>query len=48
VENLAAMENPPNILPFGEICDMPINTGGTHWILDAALYSPEPLPEIAA
>jgi hypothetical protein len=40
VENLAAMQNPPTnpvpgLLPG---CASPINTGGTHWVLDAAIH----------
>jgi hypothetical protein len=39
VENLAAMQNPPTN-PAGTSfnCAMPINTGGTHWALDAAVH----------
>ena len=38
VENLAAMQNPTRT-PAGEFtCAVPINTGGTHWALDAAVY----------
>jgi Alpha/beta hydrolase domain len=40
VENLAAMQNPtdnpqPGLLPN---CVSPINTGGTHWVLNAAIH----------
>jgi Alpha/beta hydrolase domain len=39
VANLAAMQNPSNIVPGGlPPCAAPINTGGTHWVLDAAVY----------
>jgi Alpha/beta hydrolase domain len=39
VLNLAAMQNPTDI-PFpGVTCSMPINTGGTHWVLQAAVHS---------
>lgn len=33
VENLAAMQKPPT----GAGCALPENTGGTHWVLDAAV-----------
>jgi hypothetical protein len=37
VENLAAMQNPTSSPPGGFTCNLPINTGGTHWVLDAAV-----------
>ena len=38
VDNLAAMQNPTRT-PTGEFsCAVPVNTGGTHWALDAAMY----------
>jgi hypothetical protein len=38
VLNLAAMLNPTNS-PGGQFtCDVPINTGGTHWVLNAVIY----------
>lgn len=39
IENLAAMQNPTNSPPGGFTCSLPINTGGTHWVLDAAVSS---------
>jgi hypothetical protein len=36
VQNLAAMQNPPSNTSAGN-CNLPINTGGTHWVLDAAM-----------
>jgi hypothetical protein len=38
VQNLAAMQNPPKNPPPGFNCDLPINTGGAHWVLDAAFH----------
>ncbi len=39
VLNLAAMQNPPTSPPPGTFtCDLGINTGGAHWVLDAAVY----------
>jgi hypothetical protein len=38
IANLAAMQNPPTVTSAGT-CNLPINTGGTHWALDAAVYS---------
>ena len=37
-ENLAAMQNPTRTPTGGFSCAVPINTGGTHWALDAAVY----------
>ncbi len=39
VENLAAMQNPP-VSPSPQLpnCNKPINTGGTHWVLDSAVH----------
>jgi hypothetical protein len=37
VLNLAAELKPPSATSAGT-CHLPINTGGTHWILDAAMY----------
>ena len=40
VENLAAMLNPPvAAVPGLPNCTKPINTGGTHWVLDSAIHS---------
>ena len=38
VQNLAAMQNPTRTPVGGFNCAVPINTGGTHWALDAAVY----------
>ncbi len=38
VRNLAAMQNPTRTPVGGFNCAVPINTGGTHWALDAAVY----------
>jgi hypothetical protein len=38
VKNLAAMQNPTRTPVGGFSCKVPINTGGTHWALDAAIY----------
>lgn len=38
VLNLAALQNPPSNPPPGFACKLPINTGGTHWVLDAAFF----------
>jgi hypothetical protein len=38
VKNLAAMQNPTRTPVGGFSCAVPINTGGTHWALDAAMY----------
>jgi hypothetical protein len=37
VLNLAAELNPPTMTSAGT-CNKPVNTGGTHWVLDAAMY----------
>ena len=39
IANMAAMQDPPTS-PSGTSfnCTLPINTGGTHWVLDAAVY----------
>ncbi len=37
-ENLAAMQHPTRTPVGGFNCAVPINTGGTHWALDAAVY----------
>ena len=40
VANLAAMQNPSATIPGGlPPCAAPINTSGTHWVLNAAIYS---------
>jgi Alpha/beta hydrolase domain len=40
VANLAAMQNPSATIPGGlPPCAAPINTAGTHWVLNAAIYS---------
>ena len=39
VLNLADMLDPPTTIPPGFSCDLPINTGGAHWVLDAAVYA---------
>ena len=38
VQNLAAMQNPTRTPVGGFSCEVPINTGGTHWALDAAVH----------
>ena len=38
VKNLAAMQNPTKTPVGGFNCAVPINTGGTHWALDSAVY----------
>ena len=38
VLNLAAMRNPTNSPSPSFSCDVPINTGGTHWLLNAAVH----------
>ena len=38
MKNLAAMQNPTNAPSTSFSCDLPINTGGTHWLLNAAVY----------
>ena len=38
VKNLAAMQNPTRTPVGGFNCAVPINTGGTHWALDAAVF----------
>ena len=43
VENLAAMQNPTRTPPGGFTCNLPINTGGTHWVLDAAVSLAQPV-----
>jgi hypothetical protein len=37
VRNLAAELNPPKVTSAGT-CNLAVNTGGTHWVLDAAMY----------
>ncbi len=37
VANLAAEQNPPDSIPGLGTCAAPINTSGTHWVLDAAV-----------
>jgi hypothetical protein len=39
IANLAAMQNPTTSPGPGAECQKPINTGGAHWLLDAAIYS---------
>ena len=39
VENLAAMQTPTRTPVGGFNCAVPINTGGTHWALDAAVHA---------
>ena len=57
VKNLAAMQNPTRTPAGGFSCKVPINTGGTHWALDAAVYrlsrwvvdgTPPPRPPLLA
>jgi hypothetical protein len=36
--NLAGMQNPPSTIPGLGTCANPINTSGTHWVLDAAVW----------
>jgi hypothetical protein len=38
VENLSGMQFPPTSPGPLPSCALPINTGGTHWVLDAAIY----------
>ena len=38
VLNLEAMRNPTNSPSPSFSCDVPINTGGTHWLLNAAVH----------
>ena len=38
VKNLAAMQDPTRTPVGGFNCAVPINTGGTHWALDAAVH----------
>ncbi len=38
VANLAAEQHPPSTIPGLGTCAEPINTGGTHWVLDAAIW----------
>jgi hypothetical protein len=38
VQEIAAMQVPPTVIPPGFSCNLPINTGGAHWALDAAVY----------
>jgi hypothetical protein len=38
VQDLQAMQDPPTVIPPGFSCNLPINTGGAHWALDAAMY----------
>ena len=38
IANLAAMQQPPTSPAPGAECQKPINTGGAHWLLDAAVY----------
>jgi Alpha/beta hydrolase domain len=38
VSNLAAMQNPPSAVPGLGTCTDPINTSGTHWVLDTAIW----------
>jgi len=43
VLNLAAMQHPTRTIPVpgsaSFSCNVPINTGGAHWVLNAAVYS---------
>jgi hypothetical protein len=36
--NLAAQQNPPSSIPRLGTCTDPINTSGTHWVLNAAVW----------
>jgi hypothetical protein len=38
IDNLGAMQNPTRTPTGGFSCAVPINTGGTHWALDAAVF----------
>ena len=38
VANLEAMQHPTNEPVAGFVCNVPINTGGAHWLLNAAIY----------
>jgi hypothetical protein len=55
VLNLAAQLDPPSSIPGLGTCAEPINTSGTHWILDAAIWwlnrwvvrgTPPPIPAL--
>ncbi|MBL7500851.1 hypothetical protein I6A84_04100 [Frankia sp. CNm7] len=37
IRGLASMQNPPTNTSAGA-CDLPVNTGGAHWVLDAAIH----------
>jgi hypothetical protein len=41
VLSLASMQNPPKTVPgiVTFTCNLPINTGGAHWVLDTAVYA---------
>ena len=39
VLNLAAMQHPSATIPGLPACGAPINTAGTHWVLNAAVYA---------
>jgi hypothetical protein len=38
IANLAAEQNPPSTIPGLGTCTDPINTSGTHWVLNAAIW----------
>jgi hypothetical protein len=38
IANLAGMQDPPSAIPGLGTCAAPINSSGTHWVLDAAVW----------
>jgi hypothetical protein len=38
IANLEGMQNPPSSIPGLGTCTTPINSSGTHWVLDAAVW----------
>src|SRR5580658_9005928 len=38
IANLAGMQDPPSAIPGLGTCATPINSSGTHWVLDAAVW----------
>jgi Alpha/beta hydrolase domain len=39
ISNLAAMQNPPTETGGAGTCNLGVNTGGTHWVMNAAIFS---------
>jgi hypothetical protein len=39
IANLAAMQNPPTATGGAGTCNVGVNTGGTHWVMNAAIYA---------